>query len=218
MSDIIEKIRIAKDLVSNYEGMKDFYISDLAKNIEFKKAKMLSMYPDISTTEALMKVIEEYTGKKITAMDCSFVNTMIGLPELLHTVTDMAIVQSIFASYESGKMDINNQTIQNLFIGARQRVALNILSDTKKRVLDEYGEKSDRIAALMEFGIDPVSAEKTIDTGAGSLYMMVDPKDIQQGWVYRGMNYLDALAKADPTIYPEPNYKFDGKGGMAEVK
>ncbi len=158
MSNILEKIESLTRAIT-FDNMWDVYTANILTKIQELKERMLALNPGMEMT-AVEAAVAKYTTNPMTPKDCSNINEILGLPDVLHAGSDANFMKDFKKAYLAGKL--SKDFLDSKLAEAKRRVGKALVVEAMRRVQGyaEYGDygrvagvapKVMRIAAIQEF-------------------------------------------------------------------
>ncbi len=121
---------------------------------------------NLTTPEEIMKLAKQFFGVKLTAEQCSNIQSVLGLPAVVKAMNDTKILDSFEAAQNAGTL--GPAMMQALRIAANRYAATDVLDSFYKQVI--YAPNAaERSLALQKFGIPKEGADQTQTVG-GDIY------------------------------------------------
>jgi len=186
VSLVKDRISAAVKLVSTDTGMWDYFEQSLGDKINTAMKHMLSLNPNMATIDAVRAVVDQYLGIKLSTEQCSTIQGILGLPQVLFAYSDA----SIFASFKTAAMagTLPSWYIEVLRKSAVRNVTLSLVNEAINRVQNDNADIASRKLALQEFGISPSDAERTIFSSGSTVIWYLGGYRAFNGYALAGID------------------------------
>lgn len=158
---IRDKIESTVKLI-NHETKWDFLMGIWVEKIEKAKQHLLSINPNM-TQKDLAELMSKYANGVLNEDDCRNVQSVMGLPQVLHAKNDVLILQSMQAAEKAG--NLGKAMSDSMLQAAIRAVKLDIVNDGIIRVQNDSDPIEDRRLALREFGLPKDVADRAMFSG-----------------------------------------------------
>jgi hypothetical protein len=163
ISLVKDRVATAITLVSTDAGMWDYLMQNLGDKINAAMQHMLSVNPNMATIDAVKAVVAQYLGVSLTVQQCSDVQSILGLPQVLFAYHDQSILQSFKDAALSGHLSAG--MVQMFRNTAVRYASVNIVNEATMRVQNDDLPIEQRWLALQEFGLSADVAHQAIFSG-----------------------------------------------------
>ena len=158
-----QRIESFVKVVSSDKGMWEYLKGAVSNRIKAAMQHMLDVNPNMPTIDAVKEVVDKYLGIKLSAQDCQVIQSVLGLPQVLHAYNDLTVIQSFEDAANAGTL--GRYMIEILRQSAIRGATEDVVVDATKRVIDDDSPIADRRAALMEFGLPEDVARSAVFSG-----------------------------------------------------
>lgn len=155
----------------------DFLEGIWTDKLNAAKQHMLEVNPNL-TQEDMNKLLNQYANGVLSPDDCRNVQSVLGLPQVLHAQNDIQILESMKAAERAGQL---GPALSQMYLESAIRdVSMSIANEAIMRVQNESAGIQAQRRALREFGINKDTAERAIFSGGQCWY--------QSGGVWKAFN------------------------------
>lgn len=178
-----EEISRVKDRIAsvvkliNKDTKWDFLEGIWTDKLNAAKQHLLEVNPNM-TQEDMNKLLNQYANGVLSPDDCKNVQSVLGLPQVLHAQNDIQILESMKAAERAGQL---GPALSQMYLESAIRdVSMSIVSEAIMRVQNESAGIQAQRRALREFGLDKDTAERAMFSGGQCWY--------QSGGVWKAFN------------------------------
>lgn len=158
------KDRIASTVkMINRDTKWDFLMGIWVDKVESAKQHLLAINNGSMSQDDMDKILAQYAGGVLNEDDCRNVQSVMGLPQVLHAQNDVLILQSMQAAEKAGTL---GGGMSDTYLKAAIRgVSKAIIDDGINRVQNDSAPIATRRLALQEFGLPQDVADRAMFSG-----------------------------------------------------
>lgn len=161
VSLIKDRIASAVKMI-NKDTKWDFLMGIWVSKIEAAKQHLLSINPNM-TQDDVDSLLAKYAGGILDENDCKNVQSVMGLPAVLHAKNDVLILESMQAAEKAGTL---GPAMSTMYLNAAIKgVSNDIVVDGINRVQNDSASIESRRLALQEFGLPKDVADRAMFSG-----------------------------------------------------
>lgn len=156
VKDRIAKLREYYAIGKNY---REYLIGSLDATIRKWQERMTQVNPNYPTIEAVKQVAAEFFNRNLTEKECGTIQSIMGLPPLLHAMGDVSILNSFFGAFDRMPELAYMETYFREF--TIMRVTKDTIEEAASRARKGDVDIKAAKLALREFGYSELEVNKT---------------------------------------------------------